>query len=71
MHMKRRIDRVCGADVHKDLIVATITGDDVLSIRENFGTTKAELERDSGTGWLPTNANKWHLSDRCLLDADL
>ena len=53
MHMKRRIDRVCGADVHKDLIVATITGDDVLSIRENFGTTKAELERFRN--WLVAN----------------
>jgi len=43
MHMKKRRDRVCGADVHKDLIVATITGDDFQPIRENFGTTKAEL----------------------------
>jgi len=43
--MKKRKERVCGADVHKDLIVATITGDDVPPIRENFGTTKAELER--------------------------
>ena len=45
--MKKRKDRVCGADVHKDLIVATITGDDVPPIQENFGTTKAELERFS------------------------
>jgi transposase len=51
--MKRRIDRVCGADVHKDLIVATITGDDVLPIQENFGTTKAELERFQN--WLVAN----------------
>lgn len=43
--MKGRRDRVCGADVHKDLIVATITGDDFHPIQENFGTTKAELER--------------------------
>ena len=51
--MKRRRDRVCGADVHKDLIVATITGDDVLPIRENFGTTKAELKRFRN--WLVAN----------------
>jgi len=41
--MKKRRDRVCGADVHKDLIVATITGDEILPIRKNFGTTKSEL----------------------------
>jgi transposase len=52
-YMKRRRDRVCGADVHKDLIVATITGDDVLPIRENFGTTKAELKRFRN--WLVAN----------------
>lgn len=52
-HMKRRRDRVCGADVHKDLIVATITGDDVLPIREDFGTTKAELKRFRN--WLVAN----------------
>jgi len=51
--MKRRRDRVCGADVHKDLIVATITGDDVLPIRENFGTTKTELKRFRN--WLVAN----------------
>jgi transposase len=51
--MKRRRDRVCGADVHKDLIVATITGDDVLPIRENFGTIKAELKRFRN--WLVAN----------------
>ena len=51
--MKRRRDRVCGADVHKDLIVATITGDDVLPIQENFGTTKAELKRFRN--WLVAN----------------
>jgi transposase len=52
-YMKRRRDRVCGADVHKDLIVATITGDDILPIRENFGTTKAELKRFRN--WLVAN----------------
>jgi len=52
-YMKKRKDRVCGADVHKDLIVATITGDDVPSIQENFGTTKSELERFRS--WLVAN----------------
>jgi transposase len=51
--MNKRRDRVCGADVHKDLIVATITGDDVLPIRGNFGTTKAELKRFRN--WLVAN----------------
>lgn len=51
--MKKRKDRVCGADVHKDLIVATITGDDVPPIQENFGTTKSELERFRS--WLVAN----------------
>ena len=51
--MKKRRDRVCGADVHKDLIVATITGDDVPPIRENFGTTKSELRRFRN--WLVAN----------------
>ena len=52
-NMNKRRDRVCGADVHKDLIVATITGDDVLPIQENFGTTKAELKRFRN--WLVAN----------------
>jgi transposase len=52
-YMRKRRDRVCGADVHKDLIVATITGDDVPPIQENFGTTKAELKRFRN--WLITN----------------
>ena len=51
--MKKRKDRVCGADVHKDLIVATITGDDVPPIRANFGTTKSELKRFRS--WLVAN----------------
>jgi len=51
--MKKRKDRVCGADVHKDLIVATITGDNVPPIRENFGTTKFELKRFRS--WLVAN----------------
>jgi transposase len=51
--MNKRRDRVCGADVHKDLIVATITGDDVLPIQENFGTTKSELRKFRN--WLIAN----------------
>ena len=51
--MNKRRDRVCGADVHKDLIVATITGDDVLPIQKNFGTTKAELKKFRN--WLVAN----------------
>jgi transposase len=44
--MSKRRDRVCGADVHKDLIVATIASDDDgMPVQANFGTTKAELER--------------------------
>ena len=51
--MKKRKERVCGADVHKDLIVATITGDEIPPIQENFGTTKSELERFRN--WLVAN----------------
>jgi len=43
--MSKRRDRVCGADVHRDLIVATTYGEDETPIREHFGTTHAELER--------------------------
>jgi transposase len=44
--MSKRKDRVCGADVHKDLIVATIASDDDgRPVQANFGTTKSELER--------------------------
>jgi len=43
--MSKRRNRVCGADVHRDLIVATILGEDEIPIREQFGTTHAELER--------------------------
>jgi transposase len=53
--MKKRKDRVCGADVHKDLIVATITGDDVLPIQEKFGTTQSELKR----------FRKWLVANKC------
>jgi transposase len=51
--MNKRRDRVCGADVHKDLIVATITGDEILPIRKNFGTTKSELSKFRN--WLTAN----------------
>jgi transposase len=54
-YMKKRRERVCGADVHKDLIVATITGDEVPPIRENFGTTKSEIKR----------FRNWLISNKC------
>jgi transposase len=43
--MGKRRNRVCGADVHKDLIVATIKCSDETTLREQFGTTRDELER--------------------------
>ena len=43
--MSKRRNRVCGADVHKDLIVATIQCSDETMLREKFGTTHSELER--------------------------
>ncbi len=43
--MGKRRNRVCGADVHKDLIVATIQSSDETILREKFGTTPNELER--------------------------
>jgi transposase len=43
--MGKRRNRVCGADVHKDLIVATIQCSDETTLREQFGTTQDELER--------------------------
>jgi transposase len=54
--MGKRKDRVCGADVHKDLIVATIIGDDEASIQEKFGTTRTELDRFKD--WLVSNKCK-------------
>ena len=44
-YMGKHKDRVCGADVHKDLIVATITGRDETKISASFGTSPPELER--------------------------
>ena len=43
--MSKRRNRVCGADVHKDLIVATIVGEDETQIQAKFGTIRSELER--------------------------
>jgi len=43
--MGKHKDRVCGADVHKDLIVATITDRDGSYLQESFGTSPPELER--------------------------
>jgi transposase len=54
--MSKRRDRVCGADVHKDLIVATIVSDDESPIQSEFGTTKSELERFKE--WLVANKCK-------------
>ncbi len=51
--MGKRRDRVCGADVHKDLIVATIEDADGTEIQEQFGTTRSELERFRN--WLIAN----------------
>jgi len=43
--MGKRRNRVCGADVHKDLIVAAIQSPDEPILSEKFGTTCSELER--------------------------
>jgi transposase len=51
--MSKRRNRVCGADVHRDLIVATIQDDDNPLFQKEFGTTHAELERFRG--WLVAN----------------
>jgi transposase len=52
-YMGKRRNRVCGADVHKDLIVATIQSSDETTLRERFGTTRDELERFKD--WLIAN----------------
>ena len=49
-------DRVCGADVHKDLIVATITGRDETKISASFGTSPPELGAIQGIV-----ANPWQI----------
>ena len=51
--MSKRKNRVCGADVHRDLIVATIRDDDNPLFQEEFGTTHAELKRFRD--WLVAN----------------
>lgn len=51
--MGKHKDRVCGADVHKDLIVATITDRDGSYLQESFGTSPPELERFKE--WLKIN----------------
>jgi len=43
--MGKRRNRVCGADIHNELIVATIQCSDDTTLREEFGTTRSELER--------------------------
>ena len=43
--MGKRKNRVCGADVHKDIIVATTQDSDDTEFQEKFGTTYSELER--------------------------
>jgi transposase len=43
--MSKRRNRVCGADVHKDIIVATIQSADGTEFQGKFGTTRSELER--------------------------
>jgi len=43
--MGKRKNRVCGADVHKDIIVATIQDSDDTEFQEKFGTTSIELGR--------------------------
>jgi len=51
--MSKRRNRVCGADVHKELIVATIVGEDETEIQAKFGTVRSELERFKD--WLVAN----------------
>jgi transposase len=51
--MSKRRNRVCGADVHRDLIVATIQDDDKPLLQEEFGTTYVEIKRFRD--WLMAN----------------
>jgi transposase len=53
--MSKRRNKVCGADVHKDLIVATIWSEGSPLVLEEFGTTLAELER----------FRDWLISNKC------
>ncbi len=51
--MGKRRNRVCGADIHNELIVATIQCSDETTLREEFGTTRSELERFKA--WVVSN----------------
>lgn len=51
--MGKRRNRVCGADIHNELIVATIQCSDETNLREEFGTTRSELERFKA--WVVSN----------------
>jgi transposase len=51
--MGKRRNRVCGADIHNELIVATIQYSDETTLREEFGTTRSELERFKA--WVVSN----------------
>jgi transposase len=51
--MGKRRNRVCGADIHNELIVATIQCSDDTTLREKFGTTRSELERFKA--WVVSN----------------
>jgi len=53
--MSKRRNRVCGADIHKDLIVATIRDDTQSLFQEEFGTTQSELKR----------FRDWLLANKC------
>jgi transposase len=53
--MGKHRDRVCGADVHKDLIVAKIAGGGEDPIEASFGTTKSELKR----------FEQWLIANKC------
>jgi transposase len=52
--MRNQRNRVCGADVHRDLIVAKIQDDDNPLFQEKFGTTHDELNRFRD--WLLANS---------------
>jgi transposase len=52
-YMGKRRNRVCGADIHNELIVATIQCSDETTLREEFGTTRSELERFKA--WVVSN----------------
>ncbi len=53
------IERGCGLDVHKETVVATIKGTDILEQTQTFGTFTSELEQL--VGWLQ-NAGVSHVA---------